>query len=688
VRVLIAIVALVSIPHPAFAQAPAQAQTVALDTTALRPGVISVAATGNAVSVSWPDETSRTWQATFSLDPARPLISSISVGASPILTDANPVYSGETGMRRGGWNAFFDDPTTHPEGTRPVTGTFRLRGARAKSVGDRVEIVFDGMRMGSFEGAIAYTFYPGSRLIQQEAVLTTNDPDVAYYYDAGLDMSAPAYRTAGNNMKSEVAYYDTNGALQRVTHNGFQAEREPVKVRYRTLAAQMTGGSIAVFPAPHQYFFPRDFSSNLAYLWHRGWRGRVGIGIRQLRDENWQYYPWMNAPPGRAQHMSVFFLVAEGPAETALAQVLRYTNSDRFPALAGYKTMSTHWHLADTVQAMANGFQWTPPFKPVLKAMGVDASMIMDFHGDGHPADLTDVRLDELDAYFRALKAQSDPEFLLIPAEEANVHLGGHWTVVFPKPVYWFMSRPKNAEAAFEMQHQKYGKVYSTANAQEMLDLVRREGGYMYQTHPRTKGSTGFPDKILETEHFRDPRYLGGGWKALPSDLSSPRLGDRAFDLLDDLSNMGLRKKTFGEVDMFQFDYTHELYAHMNINYIKLDRLPSFDRWGDALEPLARGEFFTTTGEVLLPKVDWSKSTANEVVAVVEAQWTFALRFAEIVWSDGKTTHRETIPLSESREFGKRTFEWRAPAATWQWARVAVWDVAGNGAFVNPTWAK
>ena len=39
-----------------------------------------------------------------------------------------------------------------------------------------------------------------------------------------------------------------------------------------------------------------------------------------------------------------------------------------------------------------------------------------------------------------------------------------------------------------------------------------------------------------------------------------------------------------------------------------------------------------------------------------------------------------------AREFGKRTFEWRAPAAGWQWARVAVWDVAGNGAFVNPVW--
>jgi hypothetical protein len=675
------------LPVTTFAQQP-PAQPVPFDMTGVSQGAVKVSATQNAVTVAWPDEVSRTWQATFSLDPSRPLVTSISAGASPIVIDARPVYQGEMGKRRGGWNAFFDDPTAHPDGTRHVAGTFRLTGATARSVGDRVELEFAGMRMGSFEGALVYTFYPGSRLLQQEAVLTTNDPDVAYYYDAGLDMSAPSYRTAGNNMKSEVAYFDTNGTLKRETHNGLEAERDPVKVRYRTIAAQMSGGSIAVFPAPHQYFFPRDFSSNLAYVWHRGWRGRVGIGVRQLRDENWQFYPWMNAPPGRAQRMGVFFALAEGSAETALKHVVRYTNGDRFVALPGYKTLSTHWHLADTVQAIANGFQWTPPFKPVLKAMGVDASMIMDFHGDGHPRDLTDLRLDELDAYFRALKAQSDPEFLLIPAEEANVHLGGHWSVVFPKPVYWFMDRPKTGQAAFEMQHPKYGKVYSTANPQEMLELVRREGGYMYQTHPRTKGSTGFPDKIFETEHFRDPRYLGAGWKAMPSDLSSPRLGDRAFDLLDDLSNLGMRKKIFGEVDMFQFDHTHELYAHMNINYIKLDRLPSFDRWGDALEPLARGDFFTTTGEVLLPRVDLSRSTANEVVASVDVQWTFPLRFAEIVWSDGKGTHRETIPLTSTREFGKQTFNWRASAAGWKWARLAVWDVAGNGAFVNPTWQE
>ena len=491
-----------------------------------------------------------------------------------------PFYRGETGKRRGGWNAFFDDPANHPEGTRHVQGTFTLRGAKARSIGDRVELVFDGMRMGGFEGALSYTFYPGSRLIQQEAVLTTNDPDVAYYYDAGLDMAAPADRTAGNNMRSEIAYYDTSGTLKKVYSTGFRAEREPVQVRYRTLAAKTAGGSVAVFPAPHQYFFPRDFSSNLAYLWHRSWRGRVGIGVRQLRDENWQYYPWVNAPPGRAQRMGVFFLVSDGTPEAALSHVLRYTNRDRF---VGASRLQDAEHALASRRHRAGDGQRPEVDAAVQAGAESDGRRRVDDHGLSWrraSRDLTDLRLDELDAYFKALKAQSDPEFLLIPAEEANVHLGGHWSVVFPKPVYWFMNRPKDAGAAFEMQHPKYGKVYSTANAQEMLDLVRREGGYMYQTHPRTKGSTGFPDKILETDHFRDPRYLGAGWKAMPADLSSPRLGDRSFDLLDDLSNQGLRKRIFGEVDMFQFDHTDELYAHMNINYIKLDRLPAFEQWG------------------------------------------------------------------------------------------------------------
>jgi len=665
-------------------QAPAAA--VPVDLSEVRSGPVQADSREDSLAVTWPDADGRSWRAIFSLDPEKPLITSIAFGERVVVQEARPFYQVETGVRRRGWNAFFDFPPSHPEGTRHFHADFTLRSAKARSLGERLEVSFDGLRLGIFEGSIVYTFYPGSRLIQQEAVATTQQDNVAYYYDAGLVMRAPGDEQPGRNMRTEVRYYDTEGKLRSESSNGLQPERTAVQARYRTLAAASGGGSVAVFPEPHRYFFPRDFTSNLGHLWHRSWRGQVSLGIRQIRDENWVFYPWVNAPPGTAQRMGVFLLVSTEAPSAALEDVLRYTRRDRFAELPGYKTLSTHWHLAYTVQALAHGLQWTPPFKPVLKDMGVDASIIMDFHGDGHPRDLTNLRLEELDAFFRACRAQSDSEFLLIPSEEANVHLGGHWAVMFPKPVYWFMGRPDGGQ--FETQHPKYGKVYSTADAGEMLELVRREGGYMYQTHPRTKGSTGFPDEIRNTEHFTDPRYLGAGWKAMPADLSTPRLGERSLNLLDDMNNWGLPKLIFGEVDVFQFDHTHELYAHMNINYVKLDRLPDFDHYNEAVEPLARGEFFTTTGEVLLPQWGIAPGQGDDITVNAEVRWTFPLRFAEIVWGDGAKSERKIISLDSTREFGASKFGWTAAAPGWKWARLAVWDIAGNGVFVNPVWRK
>ncbi len=665
---------------------PSFAASVPVDLSEVSAGPVRVSSEDESLTVTWRDQENQEWRAIFSLNPERPLITSIGLGGKVVLRGGRPFYQCETGKRRRGWNAFFDFPPSHPEGTRHFHADFRLRSAKARTIGERVEIFFDGLRLGTFDGGVAYTIYPGSRLVQQEAVVTTYEADVAYYYDAGIVTQAPADERPGNNMRTELAYYDTEGMLQKHTTNGLQPERIPAKVRYRTLAVKTEGGAVAAFPAPHQYFFPRDFTSNLGYLWYRSWRRQVSLGIRQIRDENWIFYPWVNSPPGTPQRMGVFFLLSDGSPEQTLDNVLRYTNRDRFKPLPGYKTMSPHWHLAYTVQALEKGFDWVPPFKPVLKEMGIDAAMIMDFHGDGHPRDLTDLRLKELAAFFHACRAQSDAEFLLIPSEEANVQLGGHWGLVFPKPVYWFMNRPANGK--FQMEHPKYGTVYSTADEQEMLDLVRREKGYMYQTHPRTKGSTGFPDKIRDLEYFRDPRYLGAGWKQMPADLSSPRLGDRSLLLLDDMNNWGLRKIIFGEVDVFQFDHTHEIYAHMNTNYLKIDRLPDFNHYGELLEPWAKGEFFTTTGEVLLPEVEITTASPSEISVRASVQWTFPLRFAEIVWGDGHATDREIIPLEKTREFNSQTFEWKAKAEGWKWARVAVWDIAGNGAFVNPVWRK
>jgi len=255
---------------------------------------------------------------------------------------------------------------------------------------------------------------------------------------------------------------------------------------------------------------------------------------------------------------------------------------------------------------------------------------------------------------------------------------------VFPKPVYWFMNRPPGGE--FEIDHPKYGKVYSTKDAAELLEMVRREGGWIYQTHARTTGSTGYPDRIRETEYFRDASYFGAGWKAMPSDLSSPRLGDRVFNLLDDVSQRDLRKRVLGEVDVFQFDRTHELYAHMNVNYVRIDHLPDFDNYNRILDPIVRGDFFVTTGEVLLPEVVIREEGSDQISVQASAQWTFPLAFAEVIWGDGDDVHRETLPLVDTAAFGSQRFTWMVKAPGWKWARLAVWDVAANGAFVNPVW--
>ena len=244
----------------------------------------------------------------------------------------------------------------------------------------------------------------------------------------------------------------------------------------------------------------------------------------------------------------------------------------------------------------------------------------------------------------------------------------------------------RNPPQAFQETDPKYGTVYNTADAKELLDLVRAENAFVYQTHPRTKGSMGFPDKIRDSAHFLDAHWFGAGWKALPSDLSLPRLGERAFKLVDDMSNWGLRKQLFGEVDVFQIDSTHELYAHMNVNYVKLPSVPAFDNYGALLDALRRSEFFVTTGEVLLPEVRITGGAGGRIVVRARIRHTFPLEMAEIVWGDGGGTNRKIVPLTETHSFGDFSFAAEADGGDWKWARFAVWDVAANGAFVNPVW--
>ena len=74
------------------------------------------------------------------------------------------------------------------------------------------------------------------------------------------------------------------------------------------------------------------------------------------------------------------------------------------------------------------------------------------------------------------------------------------------------------------------------------------------------------------------------------------------------------------------------------------------------------------------------------LTAAVAATWTFPLRMAEIVWGDGRETHRQTISLADTKEFDQHEFTWQVQAPEWKWARLSLWDIAGNGAFTTPIW--
>ena len=69
---------------------------------------------------------------------------------------------------------------------------------------------------------------------------------------------------------------------------------------------------------------------------------------------------------------------------------------------------------------------------------------------------------------------------------------------------------------------------------------------------------------------------------------------------------------------------------------------------------------------------------------MADVEWTFPLEFAEVVWGDGQKTDRQIISATDLPAFGKKHFEIPLNTEGKKWVRFAVWDSAGNGAFVQP----
>ena len=682
---------------------PSSAGAVGIDLSGFRSSPdFSATASGEQVTVDWKGEAGIALRLKLNLAAADQLIAELShapARESPhqvVLKEAAPAFWAYIGKRQGTWeDSYFDNPSRRPNEISEHFSKLIIESCRITSEGNRLLITIPGLWMGVFHGDLVLTLYAGSNLVRQEAVMATQEPAVAYYYDAWLTH-------CNTNQLNHLLWLSADDRFEQHRFvSDVDLDGPHLKVHRRTLIAEGPGGSLAVFPPPHQYFFPRDETINYGNLWYRlysiGPDPAMGdlfsFGIRQTPySEEAMRAPLVNAPPGTEQHMAMFWYIGSGSARQTFDRVSAYTHNDVFVPLSGYKTFTSHYHLAAVMDWIRHDRQtYTPEFVTMFRHMGINMAHIMDFHGDGHSHDAGEVRLREQADYFHLTRQLSGPDFLLIPGEELHEYFGGHWTILLPKPVFYFLLR--NDGQPFIDHVGPAGLAYRIGSPEDMLEMIHREGGLAWQTHPRTKGSVGFPDANKNKFFFKDPAWLGGAFKAMPADNSSPRLGERALKLLDDMNNWGDRKFMPGEVDIFKINHTHELYGHMNTTYVRLNSVPQHPDWSPLVSALRSGDFFVTTGEILIrdfklngvPAGGRAKlEDSDRLTADVDLDWTFPLNFCELVWGNGQHVFRKIVPATDTGQFGRRHFRISESAPGARWARFAVWDIAANGAMTQP----
>lgn len=651
---------------------------------------------GTLLTLTWP-VADHEQELVLNMEKDAPLIQSMKIlgkgSKEKIMTNADLAFVLTVGKRElrpeNGWTVFFDKVPTRPFHTEVLQ--LEKRSAKVTKHHKRTVVSIDEVASDTFSGRVEITIFESTPLVEFAAVVTTAKDSTALLYDAGLQWK---------NLLQKVSYAAADGSFKDSDPNN--APSTNLKVKYRTIMGSQEKGSFAIFPPSHHYFYPLDEAFNLAFVWQgKEYRDAVsgyGLGIRQDPMGDHRFVPWFNAPPNTEQRLRFFCQIGEGGSQALLEQIKQYTHSDSYAPLPGYKTMASHFHNEYVMQVLRSGdsVPQHPAFVNVFKAMGVDMVHLGEFHYTAHPKGPDSLRLAELHDLFKLCKQVSDEHFLLMPGEEPNEFFGGHWMNIFPHPVYWVMDR--NEDQPYVEEKEGYGKVYHIKDSTEMLQLLQDEKGLAWTAHPRIKGSTGYPDAYKERFFFKSDRFLGGAWKAMPADLSKRRLGTRVLDLLDDMNNWGLHKKVIAESDLFSITAENEMYAHMNINYLKMDQLPTFDEgWQPVLDDMEQGHFFSTTGEVLIPDFSIEGKRAGETLMLPQSgevtlnatiTHTFPLDFIEVVSGDGKQVYHERVEVERSKPFETWKSSINLSLKNRTWVRMEAWDIASDGAFTQTIYLK
>src|SRR5262249_42895759 len=151
---------------------------------------------------------------------------------------------------------------------------------------------------------------------------------------------------------------------------------------------------------------------------------------------------------------------------------------------------------------------------------------------------------------------------------------------------------------------------------------------------------------IKDTAHFLDPNYRGVGFRwGMGLDGSETRLCEyRCLPLFDDMNNWVADKPTPPKymeaiTEVYQQGYGDDTYANNPVNYVHIPSLPPPGDWTPIVDAMKTGDYFVTSGEVLISS--WSLAGSGAVRKIIaDVEWTFPLDFVEVVWGDGLKTDR------------------------------------------------
>ncbi|MDX3912953.1 MAG: hypothetical protein QHC79_05385 [Pseudosphingobacterium sp.] len=259
------------------------------------------------LAIKWPAGNNHYGQVELNMQAGKPLFSRILLTKGKvsklISSNLDPSFLLTIGKRdlvsQNGWNIFFDKVPQKPYNTHEVK--LEKSDATVETIGSRTVVKISSLKADRFSGDLEITFYNGSPLFNVAAVMSTNADSSAIVYDAGLVSREPEWKS--------ISWINTADSLQTTDMIATDTSKN-VAVKYRSIAAKGKEGILALFPAPHQYFYPLDEAFNLKFTWYgNNYRKMVdgyGIGIRQDLQGDKRFVPWFNAPPGTKQRLNFF----------------------------------------------------------------------------------------------------------------------------------------------------------------------------------------------------------------------------------------------------------------------------------------------------------------------------------------------------------------------------------------------